>query len=437
MANELLEAQRRQRKREEEQGVPEFTGMQRRTRMARERARRQQAAADRRRAEEAARKAAEPQRSATGQMTRGLRGGTTGATLAAQRRAAAEQQAATTQLTTPQAPERQDLRMLPSIAGGRGTTFGRRGNTLYGRGTAEPGAGAGVTGFASAAEQLRALREQNRGAYEVPGRETLDRGFRYRPSQWAQETARRNALRGFNATANLYRDPERAVGQRALAEQQLAAHLATDPRLQGLQREEAFQRDITADLGAATTQRGQDITLQGARDRDLSQERVAAAQQAVDLAQTRAELQRFGLERADRLAQQGVESRERNYAANVENIRRFTLDDDGNARPEYARNMEDLMSLSGAMNLPPEEGRRAMAIFDKFAEGVESQLRVERAGALAPLARIFSFFGGDAGPPQTLQQVYAVIRKAQRNPQALKDMGLPPEVEDLLNDLKI
>ena len=289
------------------------------------------------------------------------------------------------------------------------------------------GAGDGITGFASAAEQLQRLR--NLRDTEEPARETVNRGFQYQPSQWAQQVAARNAR--ITSTQRV-RDPKTGKMVDVFDRDQYEAIAATDPRMQGLARSKQFQDTRTEDLAAATRQRAQDIGFRtrqrearGAEEMARTRAEAGIAQQQIageyDLAGEEVR-GRYGLEaeqlRADadmskaqlkaRIDQAGLgaEQAQQNFENIQGLVRQYSMmpGEEGQEVVNYQRERELNNFLTNSGITDTRNAQAAVTMYDQFATAL--QRAGEEADSNHPaFARLFGWFKANKGRAVNYEQL--------------------------------
>lgn len=317
----------------------------------------------------------------------------------------------------------------------------------------------GVTGFATAAQQLKDLRAQSDAGAPLPGRETADRGFQYQPSQFAQERALRNARVSFNATANKYRD------QRGLAQAQanLKADFAGNPALQGLERSKRFQDNITTDQNAAIAQRGQDADFNLGLRRMRGEERIAAGrnQSAETIAGNRDATALEGIERrgqydlrgeqvraqADREAAQlkarTLQSANNQAQGNKEFDQMQTIfdnasmqrDEDGNVAsdPNQRRALVDFATRSQISTA--KEAQAATTLFQNLAGPLERAKQI--ADSSHPMiARMTGFFKANSGKSVTWEQMKGEMLRTIDDPKFAREFASNAAYRDFIKSME-
>jgi len=309
-------------------------------------------------------------------------------------------------------------------------------------------------------DRLARFREQFPTA-QTPDRATADRGFQYQPSQWAQQTALRNAMVG--NTNTVYDKRGRKVGEE-FDQGRFEALMAADPRLQGLARSKMFQDNVTTDLNAATTQRGQDITARG-QDLDFqgqvntlrSGERVATERAMTDrmgqdktLAGTMAdtlarreiaegnnlasryatnvEAQQAGLDRAAKERQQNFENTEK-YLQN-----RYQTSD-GQFDAARANEARRMLTNSGVIDAPVPVQEMALSFADQFARASAEGQALSQSGAAAFMPLIGSLFRQNPQNMRSVQQMEGALLESLKEPRIVSELGLSKNDVDFLTKL--
>lgn len=310
---------------------------------------------------------------------------------------------------------------LPSISPVQGSAVSLRRPggvpTFSGRGgevTAEERAADAANPYSGTfQERLANFRRNN-----PPPRESINRGFQYQPSQWAEQTALRNARIG--AGNQTIRNGLGRVEGTRFNQEAFDAIAQNDRRLQGLQRSKLYQDTRTQDQDFLSQQRGQDTVFLGATNRDRAQENIAGIEEQGALSRSRAqreyEAQKFGIQRSDKLRQQNLQNR------NEMLQRRSTVD----GEQDQGRYQQDLQFLTNSGLDEADVGvqERVLTMMDQFGKVAGYTDSVARSRFPTLARAIGGIFRKAETYPETAQQMEAIMREAINDPELLKQADL-------------
>lgn len=259
--------------------------------------------------------------------------------------------------------------------------------------------------------RLARFREQN---FATQPKVTPDRGFQYQPSQWAQDVARRNALKRATQTVSTDRGWERVFDPKLFD-----AQVATDPRLQGLARSEQFQNNVTQDAKLAVDQRAQDNRYQlGTND---SNNRLRASMADVNARMRGQNMEMLANQqklRQDQLRQQGDDARanREEYRTIADRYARQVVDGKESINPRRSNEIAGFLAQSPQLAGDPAAAEYAANVYAKFAD------RLEEAGGSAfsstpILNKIFGFNDYNFGKAVNVAQLQEQIDLLQTNEQ--------------------